>query len=827
MKTEDTTPHFSLPRRQRRRRRFRRNVLLGLGFVLLPLLAALIVADYHGLPAPLAARLERGLTRSGLPIRFERLRFGLVQGLVADQPLLFADEARTRLLFEAGQVRIIPDFAAGFRGDPWVRRIEVSEARLPVGAFEDAQDFVRHLSFVLTFGRHEVRVEGLRGEIEGLQIGAKGRIVLPADPPEAKGGRDRRSADRTSPPARALAGASEYLRGLEKKWSALARPTLEGPARVHLDFLADLARPEQTYAQLRAEGEGLRHWGLVVQGWKLEGRWSGTRLESSRLDLRTAAGELRVEGSLDWGRKVAEARASGAIPAAWIHHLPLPAEAAARLRRVGVQVPGALEVEWSSGGERAWADLAQRFSGRLRHGPGEIFGVPIESMNLRYEREGERWRFQIQEAVLGRGAESGPLKGEIELWPADGRFTGRMEAAFAPNILQPLFNPMTSRELGAVAWRGPMPRIQGTFSGCVKDIRQLVLEGQVDARQLSWHGAQISACRGYFAVSNEVMRLNGIEIVRPEGAAAGWIEQDFRHGLVRFDLDSSLDPTVAARFAGPTAYRLIRRLRLEGPTLVQARGQVDYLGRKHHDVEADVDAQRIGLRWFLAERAAFHLSMKGPRVEISEARGFYCGGGFDGKGAFVLPEAPGQAPAYELQFRLRDADFTRVVHELWPAGTNQFSGRMSGELTLAGRAGAGQGPTAAGQGKISIREGHLMSVPLFGGLSRMLDHVSKGLARADLSEFQADFTVGESRITTANAVLQGSVINMRADGALHFNQRLKFVVQVRPLREGWLAEIVRPFTFPLTKLFEFDLSGNPREPVWEPRNLPKELFLKF
>jgi len=39
-----------------------------------------------------------------------------------------------------------------------------------------------------------------------------------------------------------------------------------------------------------------------------------------------------------------------------------------------------------------------------------------------------------------------------------------------------------------------------------------------------------------------------------------------------------------------------------------------------------------------------------------------------------------------------------------------------------------------------------------------------------------------------------------------------------------VAHLVQVLTFPLSKLFEFELSGTLREPHWRPRNLPKEIF---
>ena len=135
--------------------------------------------------------------------------------------------------------------------------------------------------------------------------------------------------------------------------------------------------------------------------------------------------------------------------------------------------------------------------------------------------------------------------------------------------------------------------------------------------------------------------------------------------------------------------------------------------------------------------------------------------------------------------------------------------------------------TATGSGSVAIREGQVLRMPVFGGLSQMLSAIYPGLNFAAQTDFTSDFTIEENKIFMKGAMLGGSVLSVRASGSYAFDQRLDFTVEVKPLRGGPVAAVLRLLTLPVTKLLSFHLGGTLDNPKWRPMNLPKELFLIF
>jgi hypothetical protein len=172
-------------------------------------------------------------------------------------------------------------------------------------------------------------------------------------------------------------------------------------------------------------------------------------------------------------------------------------------------------------------------------------------------------------------------------------------------------------------------------------------------------------------------------------------------------------------------------------------------------------------------------------------------------------------------------DMPRLMRDMRPDQTNVIVGTFSGHVNLTGLIGEGQGKTAVGTGAVSIVEGELSKVRLLGGLSSLLNAVVPGLGLASQTAFLSNFNIEKGRAMTKDAMLMGSVISVRAEGAYYFDQRLKFIVEVKPLRKGDIAALLRFFMSPITKLFEFNVSGTLKDPKWRPNNLPKEMFLIF
>jgi hypothetical protein len=152
---------------------------------------------------------------------------------------------------------------------------------------------------------------------------------------------------------------------------------------------------------------------------------------------------------------------------------------------------------------------------------------------------------------------------------------------------------------------------------------------------------------------------------------------------------------------------------------------------------------------------------------------------------------------------------------------------LSGQLRLSGDAGPGFLSAAKGSGRVEIQNGYILSIPLFGGLSKYLSLLVPGLGYASQRDLRAGFQIRYGRLETSDAELLGKLITIRGKGSYAFSNDISFRVQVQFLKEGLTATVTRMVTSPLTKALEFELTGTTKEPRWRPVNTPDRLLKLF
>ena len=107
---------------------------------------------------------------------------------------------------------------------------------------------------------------------------------------------------------------------------------------------------------------------------------------------------------------------------------------------------------------------------------------------------------------------------------------------------------------------------------------------------------------------------------------------------------------------------------------------------------------------------------------------------------------------------------------------------------------------------------------LFMGLTDYLAKNVPGVAGlVNQSQVSADYTITNGIIESDNIYIEGDVFTIKAWGKYDIpNDQLDFVVRLQLLRnDSFLAKLVRPVTFPFTKLLlEFKLTGSVDEPEW-------------
>ncbi len=321
--------------------------------------------------------------------------------------------------------------------------------------------------------------------------------------------------------------------------------------------------------------------------------------------------------------------------------------------------------------------------------------------------------------------------------------------------------------------------------------------------------------------------LDPWRVQRDEGTIEGSLAFDWKQYKTIVDLRSTADANAVVDLVGPGLRKGLTWATFDGPALMAARGEVDLKGGAKTDLYVDIDATNVALLRYTTDVARVRLHVDGHTYRTTNAI-IEAYGGRATASVVVSPDERTKHYQLEVKAKLEDADMRRVILAVRPqAEVPEKGGTLSGRIELTGLLAKGEAKSFKGSGKLRIEDGDLYKIRIFGGLSRYLSAIFPGLGFAAQNDLEGPFTIAEGKVETDALMLEGSTLSVMARGTYTFDQKLDFNVEVKPLRKGGVADVVRFITMPVTKLFEFHLGGTLSEPKWRPSNLPKEMFLIF
>ena len=134
--------------------------------------------------------------------------------------------------------------------------------------------------------------------------------------------------------------------------------------------------------------------------------------------------------------------------------------------------------------------------------------------------------------------------------------------------------------------------------------------------------------------------------------------------------------------------------------------------------------------------------------------------------------------------------------------------------------------TLDGFGQARLRDGLIWDIPLFGLLSPVLNSVSPGLGDSRATDAQAKFAVTNGVIFSDLLEINTAMTRLQYSGTLDLRGNMNARVTAELLHNVWgVGPILRPFLWPVSKVFEYKVTGTLDNPSKEPVYVPKLLLL--
>jgi hypothetical protein len=123
----------------------------------------------------------------------------------------------------------------------------------------------------------------------------------------------------------------------------------------------------------------------------------------------------------------------------------------------------------------------------------------------------------------------------------------------------------------------------------------------------------------------------------------------------------------------------------------------------------------------------------------------------------------------------------------------------------------------------------IWDIPIFGLFSPILNSVVPGLGNSRAKKASATYILTNSVIFSRDLQIHATAMRMQYDLRIDFDQRIAGRVEAELLRDmPGLGVIISKVLWPVTKLFEYRLSGSLDQPQAEPVFfIPRVLLLPF
>ena len=254
----------------------RRHIMARLIFndllLLLVLPLSLIISfNVRGFPEPLKARFMEALKQAGYTLRVKRLRFDLVDGVVAEHVDLFAHPTDEAPLFSAEKTAFTFSPSAWFNQKTGLQTVRLINGVMPL-AIGEKTTALKKINALVHFHTDTIEIEKFSLHIDNLSVHGEGNVI-------------KHEAHDSRPTPRFMDALTQYIERLATThpWindldDTLKSISWEPPPRFSIDFHIDPGNSRSNEVAITASGKGVRLQNVYFDAWSLDAHLKGKQL---------------------------------------------------------------------------------------------------------------------------------------------------------------------------------------------------------------------------------------------------------------------------------------------------------------------------------------------------------------------------------------------------------------------------------------------------------------------------------------------------------------------------------------------------------------------
>jgi hypothetical protein len=471
---------------------------------------------------------------------------------------------------------------------------------------------------------------------------------------------------------------------------------------------------------------------------------------------------------------------------------------------------------------RAEVQPSLRLQGEFKIGNASFREVPITSAQSHFSYSNMTWR--LPDLTVQRP------EGQIQAFhQADDRtkdYYWRLRTTIDINCLRSLFPTNQQRDLAYLQFTKP-PVIDGEIWGRWRDLERTGFKAHVALTNFTFRGESADSIQANIRYTNRWLvvtdaRLNrGAELITAAGLAVDFVGQKI-HLTNGF---STADPQAVARAIGPRIGRTVEPYRFSQPPTARVHGIIPIHREEDADLHFDLEGGPFNWMKFHVPRISGHVHWIGERLYLSEVRAVFYGGSARGAASFDFH--PKQGTDFQFNVTTTNALLQLLVADI-SSRPNTLEGRLSGNL-IVNQANSADWRTWQGGGDVELRDGLIWDIPVFGVFSPILNGLIPGLGNSRATAGTGAFRITDGIVRSDNLDLRCPMMRMGYHGVVDLQGQVNARVEAQLLRDAWVVgPLISTVFWPVTKLFEYKVTGSLGQPKTEPLYfIPKIVLLPF
>jgi hypothetical protein len=399
----------------------------------------------------------------------------------------------------------------------------------------------------------------------------------------------------------------------------------------------------------------------------------------------------------------------------------------------------------------------------------------------------------------------------------------RVQGVLALDALGPLLASNQAKRVPELfSFTQPLS-LQADVWGRLYDNDSLGATGDLALTNFTIRGETVGSVESAFQYTNRVLELFRPRLqTGPQTMAADGIAVDFNSWRIYFTNGfSTADPRAVARAIGPKVGEVMKPYHFGLPCPAHVNGYAPLRGTDDADLWFEAEGVPLECLKVKTSRVTGKIHWLGQTLILTNLAGAFYGG--DAAGFANFDFRPRAGADFEFIASVRNANVHLLATDL-SSPTNHLEGVLSGRFVMTS-ANSEDWRTWNGYGQANLHDGLLWDVPIFGILSPVLNTFMPGLGSSRATDAAARFGMTNGVIYSDDLEIRSTMMRMQYAGTVDLKSRVNARVTAQLLRDTWVVgPLLSTALWPVSKLFEYRITGTLQQPQSDPVYLPKFLL---